>query len=212
MLARFFRIMSAIPASPSLYIPFGARQPIDSKAYDSYDEFDAPSESEPPFAGNASDSASESPPTQQQGVFVSEAELLALKQWAARTEEELKQQVTARDEEMRVLRDRLAASEAALRAAQRKDGAGRRDLEVAEEDEDVPSGASSRHTSARRSSRETNALALELSSRRRAEGSARRRAESSKLQSEWRAARTALASAKAPDESAKAVAADAEGS
>ena len=202
--------MSAIPASPSLYIPFGARQPIDSKAYDSYDEFDAPSESEPPFAGNASDSASESPPTQQQGVFVSEAELLALKQWAARTEEELKQQVTARDEEMRVLRDRLAASEAALRAAQRKDGA--RDLEVAEEDEDVPSGASSRHASARRSSRETNALALELSSRRRAEGSARRRAESSKLQSEWRAARTALASAKAPDESAKAVAADAEGS
>ena len=204
--------MSAIPASPSLYIPFGARQPIDSKAYDSYDEFDVPSESEPPFAGNASDSASESPPTQQQGVFVSEAELLALKQWAARTEEELKQQVTARDEEMRVLRDRLAASEAALRAAQRKDGA-RRDLEVAEEDEDVPSGASSRHTatSARRSPRETNALALELSSRRRAEGSARRRAESSKLQSEWRAARTALASAKAPDESAKAVAADAEG-
>jgi len=202
--------MSAIPASPSLYIPFGARQPIDSKAYDSYDEFDVPSESEPPFAGNASDSASESPPTQQQGVFVSEAELLALKQWAARTEEELKQQVTARDEEMRVLRDRLAASEAALRAAQRKDGARRRDLEVAEEDEDVPSGASSRH--ARRSSRETNALALELSSRRRAEGSARRRAESSKLQSEWRAARTALASAKAPDESAKAVAADAEGS
>jgi hypothetical protein len=205
--------MSAIPASPSLYIPFGARQPIDSKAYDSYDEFDVPSESEPPFAGNASDSASASPPTQQQGVFVSEAELLALKQWAARTEEELKQQVTARDEEMRVLRDRLAASEAALRAAQRKDGAGRRDLEVAEEDEDVPSGASSRHTtSARRSSRETNALALELSSRRRAEGSARRRAESSKLQSEWRAARNALASAKAPDESAKAVAADAEGS
>jgi hypothetical protein len=205
--------MSAIPASPSLYIPFGARQPIDSKAYDSYDEFDVPSESEPPFAGNASDSASESPPTQQQGVFVSEAELLALKQWAARTEEELKQQVTARDEEMRVLRDRLAASEAALRAAQRKDGA-RRDLEVAEEDEDVPfrGGASSRHASARRSSRETNALALELSSRRRAEGSARRRAESSKLQSEWRAARTALASAKAPDESAKAVAADAEGS
>lgn len=202
--------MSAIPASPSLYIPFGARQPIDSKAYDSYDEFDVPSESEPPFAGNASDSASESPPTQQQGVFVSEAELLALKQWAARTEEELKQQVTARDEEMRVLRDRLAASEAALRAAQRKDGA--RDLEVAEEDEDVPSGASSRHSSARRSSRETNALALELSSRRRAEGSARRRAESSKLQSEWRAARTALASAKAPDKSAKAVAADAEGS
>ena len=204
--------MSAVPpASPSLYIPFGARQPIASKAYDSYDEFEVPSESEPPFAGTASDSASESPPTQQQGVFVSEAELLALKQWAARTEEELKQQVTARDEEMRVLRDRLAASEAALRAAQRKDGA-RRDLEVAEEDEDVPSGASSRHASARRSSRETNALALELSSRRRAEGSARRRAESSKLQSEWRAARTALASAKAPDESAKAVAADAEGS
>jgi hypothetical protein len=207
--------MSAVPpASPSLYIPFGARQPIASKAYDSYDEFEVPSESEPPFAGTASDSASESPPTQQQGVFVSEAELLALKQWAARTEEELKQQVTARDEEMRVLRDRLAASEAALRAAQRKDGARQRDLEVAEEDEDVPfrGGASSRHASARRSSRETNALALELSSRRRAEGSARRRAESSKLQSEWRAARTALASVKAPDESAKAVAADAEGS
>ena len=198
-----YSMMSAVPASPSVYVPF-----------DSYDEFEVPYESEPPSAGTASDSASESPPTQQQGVFVSEAELLALKQWAARTEEELKQQVTARDEEMRVLRDRLAASEAALRAAQRKDGA--RDLAIAEEDEDVPSGASSRHTatSARRSPRETNALALELSSRRRAEGSARRRAESSKLQSEWRAARTALASgpsAKAPDESAKAVAADAEG-
>jgi len=136
------------------------------------------------IAGADSDaSQTPSPPAQSaaDGIFISEGELMALKQWAASREEELGRLCTAREEEVRQLRTQLAVSEAALREA----------LGEVPDHERLASEQPSRRQ--RLSNREANALALALSSRRRAKAAATRKSESAVLRSEWRSARAAMA-------------------
>jgi len=204
------------PPSPSVYVPFQMpRRVVTSPGASDTGAFSARSESdggalsarsdneEGPAqyseykhkysdsdGGHSSASETPSPPQQPPGIYISEADMLALREWALSREQELSQQVTQRDEEVRKLQTRLAVSEAALREAL---------AEVPEEEEEEPSalgellptGAKPRH-----SSRQANALAVALSTRRREQASARHKAEAKDMQAEWRAMRATLKAGK----------------
>ena len=93
-------VLSPPPPSPSVYVPFDSKRTNRQRTMSVGD----PVESSPV----------------QEGVFISEAELLALRQWADAREtaaSELTEAAAARDEEVKMLRMRLVRSQTALRAA-----------------------------------------------------------------------------------------------
>jgi hypothetical protein len=195
--------VAAVPPSPcgAGYVPFGREGRAASAA---------PNDGSVSARSDVSLDSAGSKPTSPVGVFVSVEEVAALKQWADEREAviqraaEVEALASARDEEMRELRLRLAASEHALRAlrgGQKESGDGASDAR-ADRPEAVACQPCGELESARRSrSRdELESLGEALSTRRRASRAAQHRQEAASLREQLRGLRkqqSELASASA---------------
>ena len=201
---------ASVPPSPAVYLPFGMspRAPLGSvTGLDSFRSVASPDElDEPEDPDDVDDDSSPSAhsldlcaATPGGGVYVSAEEVMALQLWAEDREAirdraaEAEQLATAREAEAAQLRERLAASEQALRAVLRDRNGTTTGVAAGVGAVAKPACAPSKQASvSARSSRtdaEVDALANALATRRRAEGTSRRREEAAALRAELRSLR-----------------------